>query len=112
MLVDTHAHIHFDDYRPELDDVLTRAADASVETPAIRPSTATNSTTARLRTVIMFSFTFPARPGGQARLHRAIHLEQRVEAPTRSTPLSRRARQRALAAAIWLLLLFKCEVLV
>jgi TatD DNase family protein len=30
MLVDTHAHIHFEDYRPEIEDVLTRAAAADV----------------------------------------------------------------------------------
>jgi TatD DNase family protein len=31
MLIDTHAHIHFDQYRPELDDVLKRAHQAGVE---------------------------------------------------------------------------------
>lgn len=31
MLIDTHAHIHFPDYRDELDDLLQRAADAGVE---------------------------------------------------------------------------------
>ena len=31
MLIDTHAHIHFEDYRPEIDDVLGRAAAAGVE---------------------------------------------------------------------------------
>ena len=30
-LIDTHAHIHFEDYRDELDDVLTRAYEAGVE---------------------------------------------------------------------------------
>ncbi len=31
MLIDTHAHIHFEDYRPELDDALERAHRAGVE---------------------------------------------------------------------------------
>jgi TatD DNase family protein len=31
MLIDTHAHIHFDDFRPELDDILARAATAGVD---------------------------------------------------------------------------------
>lgn len=31
MLIDTHAHIHFDEYREELDDLLTRAHDAGVD---------------------------------------------------------------------------------
>jgi TatD DNase family protein len=31
MLIDTHAHIHFDDYREELDAVLDRAQEAGVE---------------------------------------------------------------------------------
>lgn len=31
MLIDTHAHIHFEDYRAELDDVLSRAHDAGVD---------------------------------------------------------------------------------
>ncbi|HEX3082721.1 MAG TPA: TatD family hydrolase [Candidatus Saccharimonadia bacterium] len=30
MLIDTHAHIHFEEFRPELDDVLTRAHEAGV----------------------------------------------------------------------------------
>ena len=30
-LIDTHSHIHFDEFRPEIDDVLTRAAAAGVE---------------------------------------------------------------------------------
>lgn len=31
MLIDTHAHIHFDEFRADLDDVLTRAAASEVE---------------------------------------------------------------------------------
>jgi TatD DNase family protein len=31
MLVDTHAHIHFDEFRSELDEVLDRAAEAKVK---------------------------------------------------------------------------------
>ena len=31
MLIDTHAHIHFDEFRDDLDDLLDRAHDASVE---------------------------------------------------------------------------------
>jgi TatD DNase family protein len=31
MFIDTHAHIHFEDYRAELDDLLERAASAGVE---------------------------------------------------------------------------------
>lgn len=31
MLIDTHAHIHFDEYRDELDDVLANAAEAGVD---------------------------------------------------------------------------------
>jgi TatD DNase family protein len=31
MFIDTHAHIHFEDYREELDELLERAAAAGVE---------------------------------------------------------------------------------
>jgi TatD DNase family protein len=31
MLIDTHSHIHFDDFRADLDDILARAATAGVE---------------------------------------------------------------------------------
>lgn len=43
MLIDTHSHIHFEDFRPELDDVLARAADAGVTKQIVVGVTDTDS---------------------------------------------------------------------